>query len=111
MHGMLTSMGHGGTKKRVDIAGIGQNKSGAHVLLTLHGGSGTDDEDLRMAIAAGINIVYINTELRVAWRRGWKTPWSCSPIRSFRTRSCRPQWTRGDNPSATSRPDLRLCKI
>jgi fructose/tagatose bisphosphate aldolase len=38
--------------------------------LTLHGGSGTDDEDLRKAIGAGINIVHINTELRVAWRRG-----------------------------------------
>jgi fructose-bisphosphate aldolase class II len=25
---------------------------------------------LREAIAAGINIVHINTELRVAWRRG-----------------------------------------
>ena len=28
------------------------------------------DEDLRRAIAAGINVVHINTELRVAWRRG-----------------------------------------
>lgn len=34
------------------------------------GGSGTNDDDLRKAIAAGINIVHINTELRVAWRRG-----------------------------------------
>ena len=42
----------------------------AGVFLTLHGGSGTDDEDFRRAIAAGINIVHINTELRVAWRRG-----------------------------------------
>jgi fructose-bisphosphate aldolase class II len=39
-------------------------------MLTLHGGSGTNDDDLRKAIAAGINIVHINTELRVAWRRG-----------------------------------------
>jgi len=39
-------------------------------LLTLHGGSGTNDDDLRSAVAAGINIVHINTELRVAWRRG-----------------------------------------
>ena len=46
------------------------NKAAARVLLTLHGGSGTDDDDLRNAIAAGINIVHINTELRVAWRRG-----------------------------------------
>ena len=38
--------------------------------LPFHGGSGTDDEDLRKAIAAGINIIHINTELRVAWRRG-----------------------------------------
>jgi hypothetical protein len=40
------------------------------VFLTLHGGSGTDDQDFREAIAAGINIVPINTELRVAWRNG-----------------------------------------
>ena len=39
-------------------------------MLTLHGGSGTDDDDLRKAIAARINIVHINTELRVARRRG-----------------------------------------
>ena len=45
-------------------------KDAAQVPLTLHGGSGTDDEDLRKAIAAGINIIHINTELRVAWRRG-----------------------------------------
>ena len=32
--------------------------------------SGTDDEDLRKAIAAGINVVHINTEVRVAWRHG-----------------------------------------
>jgi fructose-bisphosphate aldolase class II len=70
MHGMLKSMVQGQTKKRLDIERIAQIKSAAKVLLTLHGGSGTDDEDLRRAIAAGINIVHINTELRVAWRRG-----------------------------------------
>ena len=57
-------------KKRLDVARIAQIKSATRVLLTLHGGSGTDDEDLRKAIAAGINIVHINTELRVAWRHG-----------------------------------------
>src|SRR5215475_9641794 len=70
MHGMLESMVQGETKKRLDIARIAQIKSTARVPLTLHGGSGTDDEDLRKAIAAGINIVHMNTELRVAWRRG-----------------------------------------
>ena len=38
--------------------------------LTLHGGSGTSDEDFKAAIRAGINIIHINTQLRVAWRRG-----------------------------------------
>jgi fructose-bisphosphate aldolase, class II len=70
MHGMLRSMVQGETKKRLDIARIDAIKQAAGVFLTLHGGSGTDDEDLRKAIAAGINIVHINTELRVAWRHG-----------------------------------------
>ena len=74
MHGMLRSMVRGETKTRLDIERIAKIKQAARVLLTLHGGSGTDDEDLRKAIAAGINIVHINTELRVAWRRGLMTP-------------------------------------
>jgi fructose-bisphosphate aldolase, class II len=70
MHGMLKSMLQGQTRKRLDILRIAQIKNAARVPLTLHGGSGTDDDDLRRAIAAGINIVHMNTELRVAWRRG-----------------------------------------
>jgi fructose-bisphosphate aldolase class II len=70
MHGMLRSMVSGETKKRLDIERIASIKRASRVFLTLHGGSGTDDEDLRKAIAAGINIVHINTELRVAWRHG-----------------------------------------
>ena len=70
MHGMLRSMVRGETKKHLDIERISAIKKAARVFLTLHGGSGTDDEDLRKAIGAGINIVHINTELRVAWRRG-----------------------------------------
>ena len=70
MHGMLKSMVQGGTKKHLDIPRIAKIKSAVRIPLTLHGGSGTDDEDLRKAIAAGITIVHINTELRVAWRHG-----------------------------------------
>jgi fructose-bisphosphate aldolase class II len=70
MHGMLKSMVLEETKKHLDITRIAQIKSATRALLTLHGGSGTNDEDLRKAIAAGINIIHINTELRVAWRRG-----------------------------------------
>jgi transposase len=53
MHGMLKSMVQGETRKRLDIARIAQIKSAPRVPLTLHGGSGTDDEDFRKAIAAG----------------------------------------------------------
>jgi fructose-bisphosphate aldolase class II len=60
----------GEMKKRLQIERIAAIKQAAGVFLTLHGGSGTDDEDLRKAITAGINIVHINTELRVAWRHG-----------------------------------------
>ena len=73
MHGMLRSMVKGETKKHLDIERISGIKKAARVLLTLHGASGTDDEDLRKAIGAGINIVHINTELRVAWRQGLET--------------------------------------
>ena len=70
MHGLLPSMVRGETHKRLDIDRISKIKQACGTLLTLHGGSGTDDEDLRRAIGGGINIVHINTELRVAWRRG-----------------------------------------
>src|ERR1043166_1246137 len=69
MHGMLKSMVQGKEKKRLNIERIGEIKKAAGVFLTLHGGSGTDDTDFRNAIAAGINIIHINTELRVAWRQ------------------------------------------
>jgi ketose-bisphosphate aldolase len=69
-HGMIKSMVEGTTRKHLDSVRISQIKAATASLLTLHGGSGTGDSDLREAIAAGINIVHINTELRVAWRRG-----------------------------------------
>ena len=70
MHGMSQKMVEGENKKRLDIQRIAAIRTAARVPLTLHGGSGTDDDDLRQAIAAGISIVHINTELRVAWRSG-----------------------------------------
>lgn len=38
--------------------------------LVLHGASGNTDEEVREAIAAGIRIVHINTELRLAYKEG-----------------------------------------
>jgi len=69
-HGMRKSMIEGHAKKRLDIDRIREIKTAVGLPLTLHGASGTADEDLRRAIGAGINIVHINTELRLAWRRG-----------------------------------------
>ena len=69
MHGMLESMVQGETRKHLSIERIAQIKEATGIFLTLHGGSGTDDKDFLRAIAAGINIIHINTELRVAWRR------------------------------------------
>jgi ketose-bisphosphate aldolase len=79
MHGMLKSMVQGQAKKRLEIDRIAEIKRAVQIPLTLHGGSGTDDEDLRKAIGAGINIVHINTELRVAWRRGLEEGLSKEP--------------------------------
>src|SRR5215469_11892068 len=71
MHGMLKSMVAGDVKKRLDIERIHTIKAAAPIFMTLHGASGTDDDDLRQAIAAGITVVHINTEVRLAWRRGF----------------------------------------
>jgi len=68
-HGMLKSMVEGEIKKHVDAARIAEIKRATRKRLTLHGGSGTDDEGFLDAIEAGITIIHVNTELRVAWRR------------------------------------------
>ena len=78
-HGMLQTMVQGSAKKRLDIARIRDIKRASRSLLTLHGGSGTEDHDLQEAIAAGINIIHINTELRLAWRRGLEAAFAKKP--------------------------------
>ncbi len=70
MHGMLKEMIQGGAEKRLDIRRIAEIKAAAGIFMTLHGGSGTRDADFQAAIRAGMTIVHVNTELRLAWRRG-----------------------------------------
>ena len=70
MHGLMPSMVRGETHKRLDIERIRQIKQSTGTFLTLHGGSGTEDGDFVAGIQAGLTIIHINTELRVAWRRG-----------------------------------------
>lgn len=62
MHGMLRNA----PEPRLDIARVEKVHAAAGVPLVLHGGSGTSDEDFRDAIKAGISLVHINTEIRVA---------------------------------------------
>jgi len=63
IHGMVK-----GGNPRLDIERIKNIKETCGVPLVLHGGSGIADEDFTNAIKAGISIIHINTEIRVAYR-------------------------------------------
>ena len=64
IHGMLRNM----PNPRLNINRVHAIKEVARVPLVLHGGSGIADQDFTDAIKAGISIVHINTEIRVAYR-------------------------------------------
>lgn len=66
MHGMLK----GGKNPKIDTERIKEIREKAGVPLVLHGGSGISDEDFVAGIKAGIGIVHINTEIRVAYKEG-----------------------------------------
>lgn len=68
IHGMLRNI----PEPRLNIERIREIRKTAGVPLVLHGGSGTSDEDFTAAIKAGIGIVHINTEIRVAYRDALK---------------------------------------
>jgi fructose-bisphosphate aldolase class II len=72
-HGLSRSMIRGAAQKRLDIDRIAEIRKATGLFMTLHGASGTNDDDLRRAIQAGITEIHINTEVRVAWRRGLET--------------------------------------
>ena len=63
VHGMVK-----GGNPRLDIARIKEIRQACGVPLVLHGGSGIADEDFTSAIRAGISIIHINTEIRVAYK-------------------------------------------
>ncbi|MGB8414523.1 MAG: class II fructose-bisphosphate aldolase [Candidatus Binatus sp.] len=79
MHGMLASMVHGNVRKRLNIERIAEIKAAVRIFMTLHGGSGTNDDDFRRAIKSGMTIVHVNTELRLAWRRGVEAGLAAAP--------------------------------
>src|SRR3989339_2062 len=63
IHGMLRNA----PEPRLNIERIKEVREAAGVPLGLHGGSGTSDEDFQSAIKAGIGLIHINTEIRVAY--------------------------------------------
>ncbi|MCU1257146.1 MAG: Tagatose-bisphosphate aldolase [Bryobacterales bacterium] len=69
-HGLTRAMVSGRTQKQLDVERIREIKVGTAAYLTLHGGSGTGSEDIRDAIACGMNVIHINTEIRIALRNG-----------------------------------------
>jgi fructose-bisphosphate aldolase class II len=66
MHGRLKS----GISPKLDIERVGVLSTATGIPLVLHGGSGTSDADFIAAIQAGIAIVHINTDIRIAYRKG-----------------------------------------
>jgi len=65
IHGMVK-----GGNPKIDIERIRQIRESAVVPLVLHGGSGITDDEFKQAIEAGISIIHINTELRLAFKQG-----------------------------------------
>jgi fructose-bisphosphate aldolase class II len=65
IHGMVK-----GGNPRLDIERIKAIREACGVPLVLHGGSGIADIDFTDAIKAGIAVIHINTEIRVAYKKG-----------------------------------------
>lgn len=64
IHGLIKS-----GKPHIDAELVKQIREITNTPLVLHGGSGLRDEDFTNAISAGINIVHINSEIRLAYRQ------------------------------------------
>lgn len=64
LHGMLKNM----PNPQLNIGRIKEIREAANVPLILHGGSGIPDDNFVEAIEAGISVIHINTELRLAYR-------------------------------------------
>ncbi len=66
IHGMFADV----PDPNLDIQRIIEIYEASQTPLVLHGASGNTAEDIKQAIASGVSIVHINTELRAAWKRG-----------------------------------------
>jgi fructose-bisphosphate aldolase class II len=59
----------GGKDPALNIQRIKEIKEAVGIPMVLHGASGNSAEDIKAAIKAGMSIVHINTEIRVAFRQ------------------------------------------
>ena len=83
VHGIIMRTNADGTRiyaePALNIERIRAIKQAVKIPLVLHGASGNSDEDIRAAIKAGISIVHINTEIRVAWQKALHEAFHQSP--------------------------------
>ncbi len=63
IHGIVTS-----GQPKLSISRIEELAKVSAAPLVLHGGSGSSDEEFSQAVAAGIALIHINTELRLHYR-------------------------------------------
>jgi fructose-bisphosphate aldolase class II len=77
IHGMAKNLNI--NFEKLDIERIKNIREAAGVPLVLHGGSGITNEEFKLAIQAGISIIHINTELRLAYRQGLQKSLSENP--------------------------------
>lgn len=66
IHGMFANA----PEPALNIRRIKEIKNAVKVPMVLHGGSGNTDSDFLAAIDAGVDMIHISTELRLAWRKG-----------------------------------------
>ncbi len=66
IHGMF----RGGVDPALNIERVKEVSESTRVPLVLHGGSGNSEDDFKQAIANGVTIVHINTEIRIAYKQG-----------------------------------------
>ena len=75
IHGMFAK----GKDPALNIKRVAEVAEATGLPLVLHGASGNTDADIRAAIEAGVVIVHVNTELRVAFRGGLDSALSANP--------------------------------
>ncbi len=74
IHGLIKT-----GKPHIDAVLVGEIKNITGIPLVLHGGSGLRDEDFTNAIKAGISIVHINSEIRLAFKEAVEKTIAANP--------------------------------